>query len=146
MEKGYIKIMEGSLIPPGQLISELYLSTDPYIAGVSGSTEGVADLLDAVGVGRERSYKDLTENERRKLSSLIAVKLIEQGTPMQTMLEVSRTRYHLKDWNMDAETLGSLLNGCGRLGLGGIGIAAGMGDANAISEAWKLDKIQRPRS
>ncbi|MDR0508989.1 MAG: DHH family phosphoesterase [Candidatus Methanoplasma sp.] len=143
LKKGYIKAAEGSLIPSGQLVSELYLSTDPYINGVSGDAEGIAELLDSTGIGREKYSKDLTENERRKLSSLIALKLTEQGTPMQTMFEISRVRYQLRDWNTDAETLGSLLNGCGRLGLGGVGVSAGMGDAKSLSEAAEYENTAR---
>ncbi|MDR1690675.1 MAG: DHH family phosphoesterase, partial [Candidatus Methanoplasma sp.] len=143
LERGHIKALEGSMIPPGQLTSELYLSTDPYIVGVSGNAEGVAELLDSAGVGREKYSNDLTDDERRKLSSLIALRLVSQGTPMQTMFELSRTRYQLKDWNMDAETLGSLLNGCGRLGLGGVGVSAGIGDSKSLSEAERLETTSR---
>jgi len=143
LERGYVKVADGSLIPPGQLVSELFLSTDPYIAGVSGSAEGVAEFLDSAGIGREKFSKDLTESERRKLSSAIALKLTGQGTSMQTMFELSRTRYQLKDWDMDAETLGSLLNGCGRLGLGGVGVSAGIGDAKSLSKARELENTSR---
>ena len=143
LESGFVKATEGSLIPPGQLVSELYLSTDPFIAGVSGNADGVAALLDSAGVGREKYFKDLTADEKRKLSSLIALKLIEQGTPLKTMLEVSRTRYQLRDWKEDAETLGSVLNGCGRIGLGGVGVSAGMGDEKCLSEAVELENTTR---
>jgi len=143
LKKGYIKAADGSLIPSGQLVSELYLSSDPYIDGVSGNAEGIAELLDSAGIGREKYSKDLTENERRKLSSLIALKLTEQGTPMQTMFEISRTRYQLKDWNTDAETLGSLLNGCGRLGLGGVGVSVGIGDTKSLTEAVGYENTAR---
>lgn len=143
LERGYINVLEGSLIPPGQLTSELYLSTDPYVVGVSGDAEGVADLLDSTRIGREKYYKDLTDDEKRRLSSAIALKLIEQGTSTATIFELSRTRYHLKDWDMDAETLGSLLNGCGRLGLGGIGISAGIGDKKSLAEATELENTSK---
>ncbi|MDR0309906.1 MAG: DHH family phosphoesterase [Candidatus Methanoplasma sp.] len=143
LERGHISLMEGSMIPSGQLTSKLYLSTSPYIAGVSGSAEGVAKLLDSAGVGREKYCKDLTKDERRKLSSLITLKLIEQEVPLQTMYELSRARYHLKDWNMDAETLASLFDGCGRQGLGGVGVSAGMGDAKSLSEAEGLENVSK---
>ncbi|MDR2699171.1 MAG: DHH family phosphoesterase [Candidatus Methanoplasma sp.] len=143
LERGYIKAVEGSMIPPGLLTSELYLSTEPYLHGISGNADGVAGLLDSAGIGRERHSGDLTADERRKLSSLIALKLIEQGTSMQTMFELSRTRYRLKDWNTDAETLGSLLNGCGRLGLGGVGVSAGIGDPKSLSKAAELETASK---
>ncbi|MCL1978596.1 MAG: DHHA1 domain-containing protein, partial [Methanomassiliicoccaceae archaeon] len=143
LERGYIKVTDGSMIPSGYLASELYLSTEPYLAGISGNADGVGKMLDSAGIGREKHSKDLTADEMRKLSSLITLKLIEQGTPMQTMFDISRTKYQLKDWNMDAETLGSVLNGCGRLGLGGIGVSAGIGDAKSLSKAIDLENESR---
>ncbi|MCL2148548.1 MAG: DHH family phosphoesterase [Methanomassiliicoccaceae archaeon] len=143
LAKGYIKTLEGSMAPSGQLTSELFLSTEPFLAGVSGSAEGVAALLDSAGIGREKYYRDLTARERRKLSSLIALGLVEQGASTQTMLELSRTRYQLRDWDADAEALGSMLNGCGRLGLGGVGVSAGMGDARCVSKAAELENASK---
>ena len=143
IERKYIETVGGSLIPPGRLASELYLSTDPYILGVSGYQKGVEQLLNESGISGEKDLKDLSDDERRKLSSLIAMKLIKQGTSLQTLNELARTRYYLRDWKTDAETLGSLLNSCGRLGLGGVGISAGMGDRTAREEAKKLEDTSK---
>ena len=141
--KGFIDVMEGSLIPFGSLEQELLLSTDPYIIGVSGHPEGVSKLLDDAKIGKNKHYRDLNEDEKRKLSSIIAVKLIEQGTILQTMNELARTRYYLKDWKMDAEMFASLLNGCGRLGLGGAGVSAAVGDPSAMEEAKELENASK---
>ncbi len=131
-KRGYIEEMPGSLIPSGDLVTQLYLATDPYIRGVSGNEAGVAKLLDDAGIKQGKSYLDLSEEERRKLSSLIAIKLTEQGMLECSMNEIARSRYYLKQLKMDAEYLSSVLNSCGRSGLGGMGISAGMGDQKAI--------------
>ena len=131
-KRGYIEEMPGSLIPAGDLLTQLYLTTDPYIRGISGNEEGVSKLLDDAGIEHGKSYSDLTEEERRKLSSLIAVKLTEQGMLESSMDEIARTRYHLKGLGLDAEYLSSVLNSCGRAGFGGMGISAGMGDRKAF--------------
>jgi RecJ-like exonuclease len=136
--RGYIQEMPGSLIPAGDLMTQLFLTTDPYIRGISGSEEGVAKLLDDAGVAHGKSYMDLTEDEKRRLSSLIAVRLTEQGMLEQSMNEIARTRYYLTGFEMDAEYLSSVLNSCGRSGLGGMGISAGMGDVRAIEMGAKL--------
>ena len=48
-KRGHVTRAEGHLIPPGPLMSSLFLSVDPYIRGVSGNAEGVSALLgDAV--------------------------------------------------------------------------------------------------
>ena len=139
-KRGFIEEMPGSLIPAGDLMTELFLITDPYIRGVSGSTEGVAKILSDAGIPNGKTYMDLTEDERRKLSSLIAIKLTEQGMQVSSMNEVARNRYYLKGMKMDAEQLSSILNSCGRAGIGGLGIAAGMGDERALTHGAEITK------
>lgn len=140
VKRGYIEELPGSLIPSGNLMTELFLTTDPYIRGVSGSTEGVAKLLKDAGITNDKTYMDLTEEERRRLSSLIAVKLTEQGMQLSSMQEVARNKYYLKTMNMDAENLSSILNACGRSGIGGMGVAAGMGDERCLVLGFESNK------
>ncbi|MDR0887559.1 MAG: DHH family phosphoesterase [Candidatus Methanoplasma sp.] len=142
-KKGFIVVSDGSLIPPRKLSEELFLTTDPYIRGVSGNKEGVTKLLDDAKVPHDRNAEDLSEEEKQRLSSLIALKLTGQKVSVQTMFEVSRTRYYLPSWKLDAETFSSILNGCGRMGLGGIGVAAGMGDKNSLKQAETIDDEYR---
>ena len=71
-KRGFIKRSPGSLIPSGNLMSRLFLDTDPYIRGVSGDVEGVARLLEDAGIPNDKSYSDLDEEEKRRLASLIA--------------------------------------------------------------------------
>ena len=140
VERGFIEEVPGSLIPAGDLMTELFLITDPYIRGVSGNAEGVSKILEDAGIKHGKSFMDLTEEEKRKLSSLIAVKLTEQGVQLSSMNEVARDRYFLKGMNMDAEVLSSILNGCGRSGVGGMGIAAGLGDKRAMELGAELTR------
>jgi len=137
-KRGFIEEMPGSLIPAGKLDTGLFLSTDPYIRGVSGDEAGVAKLLDDAGIDLSKSYMELTEEEKRKLSSLIAIKLTQQGMLEQSMNEIARTRYYLTGFKMDAEYLSSVLNSCGRSGFGGMGVSAGMGDMKAIEMGAEL--------
>ncbi|MBR4202350.1 MAG: DHH family phosphoesterase [Candidatus Methanomethylophilaceae archaeon] len=139
-KRGFVEEMPGSLIPAGDLMTQLFLTTDPYIRGVSGNEAGVAKLLDDAGIDRGKSYMDLTDDERRKLSSLIAVRLAQQGMLEQSMNEIARNRYYLKGLGMDAEYLSSVLNSCGRSGFGGMGISAGMGDRKSIELGANLMK------
>ncbi|MBO5547438.1 MAG: DHH family phosphoesterase, partial [Candidatus Methanomethylophilaceae archaeon] len=137
-KRGFVEEMPGSLIPAGDLMTQLFLTTDPYIRGVSGNEAGVAKLLDDAGIDRGKSYMDLNEDEKRKLSSLIAVRLTEQGMLESSLNEIARTRYFLTGFKMDAEYLSSVLNSCGRAGFGGMGISAGMGDVKSIELGAKL--------
>lgn len=73
------------------------------------------------------------------------MRLIGQGVPLRTLDELLRTRYLLADWSMDAESLSSLLNGCGRMGLTGLGVSAGLGDPESLKEAERIEKESRMR-
>lgn len=139
----HVTVTEGSLIPPGSLSRELYLTTDPYIAGVSGCVDGVTSLLEESRIPADRTFGQLDEVERRRLSSLIALRLISKGVSTKTMSEASRMRYQLNDWNMDAELFSGILNACGRMGLGGMGVGMCLGDERSMVEAENLDTDYR---
>ena len=102
--------------------------------------EGVAKLMSDAGIPNGKTFMDLTEEERRRLSSLIAIKLTEQGVQLSSMNEIARDRYYLTGMKMDAEYLSAILNNCGRSGIGGVGIAAGMGDERCINEGAKQNQ------
>lgn len=122
VKRGFITICDGSLIPIGPLVSSLYTCTEPYISGITGNLENIRKLLEDAKIPIDASYVSLTDDEKRRLSSLIAVKLTTQGVTVDTMGEIARTRYLLRDWNMDAESFAELLDACGRKLLQGIGI------------------------
>ncbi|MDR0335397.1 MAG: DHH family phosphoesterase [Methanomassiliicoccaceae archaeon] len=140
--KGFIATKEGSLIPEGELVSSLYRSTEPYIRGVSGNAEGVAALLRDASVASTRSA-DLNDAERRKLSSLIAAKLLKQNVSKDVMEELCIPSYALKDWEMDAASFASLLNSCGKSGAGGVAVGLGLGDKKCLSDAIVKDNEMR---
>jgi len=142
-KRGYITKTDGSLIPSGQLMSSLFLTTEPYIRGVSGNVNGVSALLNDAGVETSKSFSDLSDAEKRKLSSLIAAKLLSQGVTTETMEEMVSHRYILRNWNMDAEAFAYLFNSCGRSGAGGAGIGAGLGDRKSMSEAIVINEASR---
>ena len=141
--RGYISVIEGSLIPPGTLSQSLYLSTEPYIRGVGGSSVGTKAFLEEAGIDPTRDFLDLSDDERHRLSSMIAVKLLSQGVSAQTLEETARTRYALKDLGMDAETLADLLNACGREKMGGIGVGICLGNKDSLTYARELNYNSR---
>jgi len=141
--RGHITGAGGSLIPSGRLMSSLFLSVDPYIRGVSGDADGVGILLKDAGIDMTASSDGLTEQERRRLSSLIAAKLLKQGVTKETLDDRISARYILKNWEMDAEMISSVLDSCGRSGNGSIGIGFGLGDKKCHADAVKIDEDAR---
>jgi Single-stranded DNA-specific exonuclease len=143
MKNGHVKVTEGSLIPAGNLNRELYLSSEPYISGVSGNSKGVSSLLFSSGISNDRMFQDLNENEQRKLSSVIALKLLSKNVSTDTMNETLETRYQLLSWGMDAESFSKMLDACGRQDLGSIGIGMCLGDQRCRTEAEQLNDEYR---
>jgi len=143
VKKGYVNVTDGSLIPSGILSKELHLTTDPYISGVSGNPDGVTDILNAAGLSKGAASSELDEAKKRKLSSMIAMKLISQGVTTKTMNDTARKRYRIKDWNIDAEMFAGILDACGRMGLGGLGVGMGLGDERCRIEAERLNDDYR---
>ena len=143
--RGLVKEISGSLIPPGVLADELYLSTDPFIAGVSGEREGVYALLQKADIPIESRFEELAPEQRRRLSSLISLILIDNRVTLETMMEVSRPRFILTDWGMDAEALASLFNACGRMDLEGMGVALSMGDPVSLRDSLIINSEYRQK-
>lgn len=144
-KRGLLKKITGSLIPPGSLADELFLSTDPFIAGVSGEHEGVYALLEEAGIPIESRFENLEPEQRRKLSTLISLILLDNGVTLGTMMEVSRPRFLLSEWGMDAEGLASLFNACGRMDLEGMGVALSMGDPESLKESLAINTEYRQK-
>ena len=143
VRNGHVKVTEGSLIPSGNLSRELYLSSEPYISGVSGNSKGVSGLLFTAGISNDRMFHDLNENEQRKLSSMIALRLLSKNVSTDTMIETLETRYQLLSWGMDAETFSKMLDACGRQDLGSIGVGLCLGDQRCRTEAERLNDDYR---
>lgn len=142
-ERGLTQRSNGSLIPSGDLEEELYLCTDPYIPAVSGDLEGVGRLLLEAGIPPGSRFEGLEPEQRRRLSSLIALRLMEGGVTLDTMMEVSRSRYFLPGWDMDSESLASLFNACGRMDMDGMGVSLALGDEASIREAKNINRDYR---
>ncbi|MDR0522880.1 MAG: DHH family phosphoesterase [Candidatus Methanoplasma sp.] len=140
VKRGHIKIIEGSMIPGGRLSESLLLCAEPYIRGVSGSEAGVSALLSDAGIGGDRTSESLTADERQRLSSLMAIALSDAGAPLQSMAEAARARYFLPGFGTDAETLGAMIDGCGRTDMWGVGLGAAMGDAGCLEKAAEIER------
>ena len=137
-KRGFITTSEGSLIPPGPVSRSLYYTTSPYIRGITGNQVAVDDFLRDARIPADKNSATLSDDEKRRLSSMIAVKLTEQGVSSDSMTELARTRYYLRDWKMDAESMAELLDACGRTMTQGIGIAMCIGSKDDLLRAMEL--------
>jgi len=113
-------------------------SVDPYLIGITGDPEGAKALLTEAKAPADATFESLNDNQRRMLSSLVALRLIRQGCTSSAMDELITDRYFFTAWNTYADDLAQLLNACGRSDKEGLGIALALRDAHAAEEAEVL--------
>ncbi len=132
---------------PGRYNRPIHLAlantTEPFIPGLSGDENACVEFLKRLKIplvspaGKQRMFVDLTKEEKSLLvSSLIEWSLKHGFNPNSIkniigniyVSEKEDARTNLKDLREFA----SVLNACGRLGKGSIGIAIAMGDRREI--------------
>ncbi|MEM4325753.1 MAG: DHH family phosphoesterase [Candidatus Pacearchaeota archaeon] len=117
--KGEIKKIKGLKMYPSTkpLNKVLEYSSSPYIAGVSGNSRGVIELLRNAGIepinGRYKSLIELSDTEMEKLVTLIALK-----NPLLNYKSLIGDIFLLKFFNKleDAREISAMINACSRLG------------------------------
>ena len=116
----------------------LALSIDPYFLGLSGRAEAAAGFLRSLGVDPEMSVRQLDAPGRRKLTSVLVARLVEQGAAPEALDVLVEDRYWIEPDQMYAQDLEAYVNSCDRLGQEGLGMAVCLGDREALAKAEKL--------
>jgi len=129
---------KGSLLQPGPVGEGLMRSSHPFVRGVSGDAEGTAVLLREANVRPESTWDALDEGGRRRLSSLISLRLLEQGCPMSSLEDALAPDYFFPKDNARAGQLTRLVNACGRVEETSIGLAMLLGMEEARKKAESL--------
>ena len=138
-----LELRPGCLLPEGKLAEELAEGFEPFIIGISGNLQGAMSLLNEAGIPEDASLVQLNDNERRKLTSLVALRLLEQGCTTSAMEEQITDRYFFPSWQITADDLAQLLNACGRTDQEGVGVALTFKDTKARQIAERLRKAYR---
>jgi RecJ-like exonuclease len=141
LSRKIVEVRPGALLPPGPLAEGLTNGIDPYLIGITGEMEGARALLTEAKVPVGATLESLDENQKRELSSLVALWLINQGCTSSAMDELITDRYFFPAWNVYADDLAQLLNASGRTDKEGLGIALALRDERA-SEATELLRRQ----
>lgn len=136
-------LRKGLLLYPSTrpLNRALEYSSSPYIPGVTGSQQGVLDLLRDAGIARTESggYKalyELSEEEMSNLVTAIAVRTAGKTNPE----ELIGNLYLIKFFNKleDARELSALVNACSRMDHPEIALGFCIGSKKSKEEAEKI--------
>ncbi|MFX0102761.1 MAG: DHHA1 domain-containing protein, partial [Candidatus Hodarchaeota archaeon] len=120
----------------------LSYTTDPFIPGLSGDESACVKFLQKIKIplkkgqnGEPRTISDLSKDEKSKLVSSIIEWSLKYGIDSDSVKNLIGNIYLLEKEDplnnlKDVREFASLLNSCGRLGFGGIGVSIAMGDRN----------------
>nr|MDO8086196.1 DHH family phosphoesterase [Candidatus Sigynarchaeum springense] len=121
----------------------LSFTTDPFIPGLSGNEAACANFIQRLKIPvkhageKPRTISDLTKDEKSSLVSALIEWSLKHGITAGIIKNLLGTIYTLDNEEpstnlKDLREFASVLNSCGRLGVGGIGLAIAMGDRKEI--------------
>jgi RecJ-like exonuclease len=137
-EKGFIEVQRGLNIKGATIADAIADSVDPYFVGLSGRKDNVLAFLDSMKLNPTTPMGALDEVYRRKLTSMLSLRLMGQGCRPETVEELVAEIHWIPSMGMSAADLADLLNACGRMNHEGLGIALCMGDSSALERAGEL--------
>src|SRR6266581_523324 len=113
-------------------------SIRPYFRGLSGRPDASAALLKKAGFDPDINLRQLESAARRKLTSVLAAHLVEQGAAPEALDAIVEDRYWIEPDQIYAQDLEAYVNSCDRLGQEGLGMAVCLGDREALAKAEGL--------
>jgi len=139
--KNNIVTQKTSIKLPGENIyGSLYYSIDPYYSGISGNKKEIDALLGKIGIKKEANFKDLNEDQIKKLQSYLMFVLIKNGCEKNILDTVIRPRFYTKIFDLETERFADLLDSCGKSGNRGIGFSVALGDKKSYEKAINIEK------
>jgi len=137
-EKGFIEVQRGLNLKGTTIADAIADSSDPYFVGLSGRKDNVLAFLESMRVNPDHPMGSLDDVHRRKLTSMLSLRLMGQGCRPETVEELVSDIHWIPSMNLTAFDLADLLNACGRMNHEGLGIAMCMGDMEALARASEL--------
>ena len=141
LEEGEIIKRRGLLIYPSTrpVNKILEYSSQPYIPGVTGNTQGIIELLRGAGIepsnGQYKSLIELSEEEMERLVTAIMLR-----SPNSKNKEIIGNIFLLKFFNKleDARELSARINACSRLGESSVALKFCMEIPSARKESEEI--------
>ncbi len=120
------------------LAQSLALSISPYFRGIGGRPDAAEAFLRAAGIDPASTVRQLDAAQRRRLTSVLATRLLEQGAAPEAIEVLVVDRYWIQPDQIYAQDLEAYVNSCDRLEQMGLGMAVCLGDREAIVKAEAL--------
>jgi single-stranded DNA-specific DHH superfamily exonuclease len=137
---GYIEEKKGLLIYSGKLRDVLKISVEPYL-DFYGKDEELDNFLDRIGLDGEKEVDELVEDELRRLSDGIVLRLLDIGAHESVINDFIGKRYWLKkELIKNALMMADVVNSCGRVSAFSIGLAICLRDEKYLEKGYAIWK------
>jgi len=117
------------------LLDALYYSIDPFYPNLSGQKDKIQEFLQQLHIDPKKTYHQLNDDERKRLHSLLILRLVEQGCEANILDTVIRERYESPTTHGELESFADLIDSCGKGGHRDIGLSLCLGDTTAYDQA-----------
>jgi len=138
VEEKFVTVQRGLNLKGKTVADAITDSVDPYFVGLSGRRENVVAFLESMSLNPEMSVGSMEDVFRRKLTSMLSLRLMGQGCRPETVEELVAEVHWIPSMGVTAAYLADLMNACGRMGREGVGISVCMGEKEALDEAAEL--------
>lgn len=131
----------GLLLPGRDMVERWYTATRPYLDGISGSEQLIADMVD-------ESHDQAKGEEPLRLDVLVS-RVVLEAAPKATLAALESIygdTYHLqREVIEDAHALTAVIDACGKTGNGDIGASLCLRSSHDIDRAWEIARQHRVR-
>ena len=132
---GIILPARGLTLPGRDMTERWYISTSPYLSGISGEETVIADLLD-----------EAKGETGTRLDTLISLAVLRAAprTAVDSLYAIYGDTYHLeREVIEDAHALTAVIDACGKSGHGDLGAALCLRSSHALVKAWEIARQHR---
>ena len=135
---GYVTLQKSLNLKGLTVYKAIAESVDPYFVGLSGRGDNINAFLESMKINPETPLGSLDEFYRRKLTSMLSLRLMGQGCRPETVEELVTDVLWIPAMELSAADLADLLNACGRQDHESVGLALCLGEEDARAEADAL--------
>ena len=128
----------GLALRPAPVAEAIARSVVPFWVGISGRLEAAQAFLKELRIGPETPIKELTPDERRRVTSALATHLLRQRADPEAVEALVREKFWSPTDGVYADELSAYVDGCARLGHEGLGLALCLGDKEAFARAEEI--------
>jgi single-stranded-DNA-specific exonuclease len=129
----------GLTLPGRDMTEKWYMATSPYLDGISGTEQVIADFI-------EQSRDQAKGENKSRLDTLISRIVLESAPNMTraSLESIYGDTYHLQREVMDdAHALAAVIDACGKTGHGDIGATLALRSSHYLEEAWEIARKHR---